>query len=57
MNRLFQWLGLCEHVWKQIEKLEVSSHLPSDPIKSKVVKGYSYICQCQKCGKIKSFNV
>jgi hypothetical protein len=50
-------LGLCEHVWKLIDKAEVYRHLPSAAPTQADAVGTIYTQQCEKCGKIKHYRV
>lgn len=53
LRRLF---GLCEHKWKNIEKIDMF-YVKNGKRLTECPYGYKYILQCDHCGDVKSVEV
>ena len=57
MKSLREFLGLCNHKWIIIEKLQLTKFLASDRKNTEYKYGIEYVLQCSVCGKIKHYRV
>jgi len=48
MSFLRRLLGLCDHKWETIDRVNVYTDRPT------TITGTKYIQQCEKCGDVKS---
>jgi hypothetical protein len=49
-------LGLCEHTWKPIGRIEHSVGL-AQGFGEKIIIGYSEVRECERCGAVKAFRL
>jgi len=47
MKSVREWLGLCNHKWKEMETISITNN------KTNNIIGISIKIKCRRCGKIK----
>lgn len=57
MKRIKELLGLCNHKYKIIEKVDLFGYKSHNYQYVEVLTGAEYILQCEHCGKIKKKRV